>query len=43
MRKIPFIVISLFVLLWLAGVLTGEIHGVLEKAVSICLDCIGIG
>ncbi|MEW6327199.1 MAG: CD1871A family CXXC motif-containing protein [Thermodesulfobacteriota bacterium] len=43
MRKMPFIIISFFVLLLSAGVLTGEVQDVLEKAVSICLDCIGIG
>lgn len=43
MRKTPFIVICAFFLLCLIGMVTGEVKYVLEKAVSICLDCIGIG
>lgn len=43
MRKGPFIIIGVFFLLCLMGTVTGEVRYVLEKAVSICLDCIGIG
>jgi len=43
MRKGPFIVICAFLLLCLIGTVSGEVRYVLEKAVSICLDCIGIG
>lgn len=43
MRKGPFIIIGVFLLLCLMGTVTGEVRYVLEKAVNICLDCIGIG
>lgn len=42
-RKAPFALLALFLLLWMAGVLSGEPRRVLEQAKSICLECIGIG
>lgn len=42
-KKVPFILLTLFVVLWLVGILTGEPSRVLEQARSICLQCIGIG
>jgi hypothetical protein len=35
--------IFLFVALMIAGLAMGEFRSVLEKAITICLDCIGIG
>ncbi|MEW5947850.1 MAG: CD1871A family CXXC motif-containing protein [Thermodesulfobacteriota bacterium] len=43
MRKGPFIIIGVFFLLCLIGMISGEVKYVLQQAVSICLDCIGIG
>jgi len=43
LRKKPFAVIFIFLLIWMAGVATGEPGRVLEQAVRICLSCIGIG
>jgi hypothetical protein len=42
-RKLPFLLFLLFVCLLVLGVNLGEVPVVLEKAVSICLSCIGIG
>ena len=42
-RKLPWILLTLFLGLMAAGLLTGEYRTVLEKAVTVCLDCIGIG
>lgn len=42
-RTAPFLTIMFFLLLWMAGVATGEPGRVLEQAVRICLSCIGIG
>ncbi|MCA1765620.1 MAG: hypothetical protein LC633_05150 [Desulfobulbaceae bacterium] len=42
-RKGPFIVISLFLLIWFIGISSGEPVRVLEQAVRICLSCVGIG
>ncbi len=42
-RKAPFFLISAFLLLLLAGILTEEPSRVLEQAINICLSCIGIG
>ena len=43
LRKAPYFVLSFFLLLWLAGVISGETERVLEQALQICLSCIGIG
>jgi hypothetical protein len=42
-RKLPWILLTLFLVLMIAGLLLGEYKMVLEKAVTVCLDCIGIG
>jgi len=42
-HKTPFILISLFLILWIIGIALGEPTRVLEQAKSICLECIGIG
>lgn len=42
-RKAPMVVIGMAVLLWIAGVATGEPERVWEQACQICLSCIGLG
>lgn len=42
-RKSPFIVLSVFLVVWMAGIATGEPARVLEQALQVCLSCIGIG
>jgi hypothetical protein len=42
-RKLPWILLAGFLGLMVAGLLLGEYRTVLEKAVTVCLDCIGIG
>jgi cation transporter-like permease len=42
-RKLPWILLAAFLGLMIAGLLLGEYRTVLEKAVTVCLDCIGIG
>ena len=42
-RKLPIFLIVLFLVIMIAGLSLGEYAHVLEKAVSICLSCIGIG
>jgi len=42
-RKLPLFLFALFVVIMIAGLSLGEYAYVLEKAVSICLSCIGIG
>ena len=42
-RKLPWVLFALFVVIMIAGLGLGEYRYVLEKAVSICLSCIGIG
>lgn len=43
LRRAPFVLITFFLLFWLAGLLLGEPTRVLEQAWSVCLECIGIG
>lgn len=43
LRRAPFVLLALFLLLFLAGIALGEPKRVLEQAWSICLSCIGIG
>ena len=42
-RKLPFILFAVSLGLLVLGITLGEVPVVLEKAVSICLSCIGIG
>ncbi len=42
-RKLPFFLILLSLLLFLTGFNLGEAAFVWERAVQICLSCIGIG
>jgi len=42
-RKLPWVLLAVFLVLMVAGLLLGEYRMVLEKAVTVCLDCIGIG
>ena len=42
-RKRPIIIFVLFLIIMVAGLSLGEYAYVLEKAISICLSCIGIG
>jgi len=39
----PFLLTIFFTLLLIAGINSGEVSAVLEKAIRICLSCIGIG
>ncbi len=42
-RRLPWILLGLSLGLVAVGLLLGEYKAVLEKAVTVCLDCIGIG
>lgn len=42
-RKLPFILMSVFTILLVVGINLGEASAVFQKAVKICLSCIGIG
>jgi len=42
-RKAPFIVILVFLIMGIVGIMTGEVSRVLVQAVQVCLSCIGIG
>ncbi len=42
-NPVPFILLTVFLLVFLAGVITGEPVSVLQKAKKVCLSCIGIG
>lgn len=38
-----YVLLILFLILMVIGINAGEVEAVLEKAISICLSCIGIG
>jgi hypothetical protein len=42
-RRLPWVLLMVALGLMTAGLLLGEYKAVLEKAVTVCLDCIGIG
>ena len=42
-RIAPFITILFFLIMGIAGIMTGEVNRVLQQAVQVCLSCIGIG
>ena len=42
-RRAPWVLLTVSLGLMMAGLLLGEYKAVLEKAVTVCLDCIGIG
>lgn len=41
--RLPFALLCLFLALFVLGVTLGEPEAVFEKAVAICLSCIGVG
>lgn len=42
-RKGPFLVIAVFLVLWFVGIALDEPGRVMEQAIQTCLSCIGIG
>jgi hypothetical protein len=42
-RRLPWVLLALSLGLMMAGLLLGEYRTALEKAITVCLDCIGIG
>lgn len=42
-HKISYFLFFFFVLVMIAGLFLGEFNSVLEKAITVCLSCIGIG
>jgi hypothetical protein len=42
-RRLPWVLLALSLAVMTAGLLNGEFRSVLEKAITVCLDCIGIG
>jgi len=42
-KKLPYILLAIFILLLLSGIFLGEVARVLQHATTVCLDCIGIG
>jgi hypothetical protein len=42
-RKIPFLVLLIFLILSIIGININEVTAVWEKAVGVCFSCMGIG
>ena len=42
-RRLPWVLLAVSLGVMVAGLLLGEYRAVLEKAITVCLDCIGIG
>ena len=43
MRKIPFIILIISILMIGIGISNGEMTMVFNKAVQVCFECIGVG
>jgi hypothetical protein len=39
----PFLILTFFLILALLGINLGEVPEIMEKAITICLSCMGIG
>ena len=42
-RRLPFILVILFLVLLVIGINLGDVSWVFEKAIRVCLSCMGIG
>lgn len=42
-RKLPWVLLAASLAVMTVGLLFGEYRSALEKAITVCLDCIGIG
>jgi hypothetical protein len=42
-RKAPLVLFAVSLLLLVLGLVSGEFRAVLEKAKTVCLECIGVG
>ncbi len=42
-RAVPYVLFAVFLGVMLLGLFWGEFRTVTEKAITVCLDCIGIG
>ena len=42
-RRLPWVLLAVSLGVMVAGLLLGEYRTVLEKAITVCLDCTGIG
>jgi hypothetical protein len=42
-RRVPFILVILFLVLVVIGINLGDVSSVFEKAIRVCLSCMGIG
>ncbi len=42
-RKLPWVLLAVSLGVMAVGLVFGEYRSVLEKAITVCLDCIGIG
>ena len=42
-RRLPWVLLGISLAVLIVGLLLGEYPNVLETAVTVCLDCIGIG
>jgi hypothetical protein len=42
-RRLPWVLLGAALVVMAVGLLFGEYRAVLEKAITVCLDCMGIG
>ena len=42
-RRLPFVLLAVSLLCVVLGLVSGEFRAVLEKAITVCLECVGIG
>jgi len=42
-NKLPYVIFCIFLIIFTIGITYGNLDSILDKAIYVCLECIGIG